>query len=462
MMKKVIMMTGMALAVLLTACSDWVNVSPKQEVESDKLFSSENGYKSALIGVYARMTLTENYGKTLSYGYIEELVQRYDNYSVAPTETSRAEIYNYKGNNDAKTYVNNVWGELYKSIANLNSLLFRLENGGREVVLTGGLWEQMKGEALGLRAYHYFDLLRLYGPIYKENPKMECLPWRTELNADPKALLPADEIAGHILDDLKEAERLLAGDRLNSDRKHRMNLMAVKGLMARVYLWINDKENAALKAREVIDESGLELVTNNSRDVAMFEETIFALGMDDMEEKVRGDWADLTIFSNELYISEDNFNTVFEAMGEGRSDIRGRNGYGFIHGQGGNKLCRKYLGKEIEYRENIPLIRLAEMYYILAESVPVGESAGYFNRVRNARGISRNDNKEFDDEDALYDALNKEYQKEFFAEGQWFYFLKRHNYRTFWRCPNTIASMSENYVLPTPDDEIAYSVGSEK
>lgn len=464
MMKKVIVITGMALAVLLTACSDWVNVSPKQEVESDKLFSSENGYKSALIGVYARMTLTGNYGKALSYGYIENLVQRYDNYdaSVAPSEASRAELYNYKNNSNAKSYVNNVWSGLFNSIANLNSLLFRLENGGRDIVLTEGLWEQMKGEALGLRAFHYFDLLRLYGPIYSVNPKMECLPWRTELSADPKMLLPADEIAGHILDDLKEAEKLLAGDRLNSDRKHRMNLMAVKGLMARVYLWIGDKENAADKAGEVINESGLELVTNNSRDVSMFDETIFALGMDDMAEKVRGDWADLTLFSNELYISEGNFNTVFEAMGEGRSDIRGRSGYGFIHGQGGSKLCRKYLGKDIEYSENIPLIRLAEMYYIMAESVSLQESASYFNRVRNARGISRNDNKEFYDEDARRDALNKEYQKEFFAEGQWFYFLKRHNYRTFHRCPTTISSMSENYVLPTPDDEIAYGVGSEK
>lgn len=452
----------MVLAVLLTACSDWVNVSPKQEVESDKLFSSENGYKSALVGVYARMTLLGNYGKTLSYGYIENLVQRYDNYSVAPSEASRAELYNYKGNDNAKVYVNSVWSELYNSIANLNSLLFRLENGGRDIVLTEGLWDQMKGEALGLRAFHYFDLLRLYGPIYSENPKMECLPWRSELNADPKALLAADEIAGHILDDLKEAERLLAGDRLNIDRKHRMNLMAVKGLMARVYLWIGDKENAAAKAREVIDNSGLELVTNNSRDVAMFDETLFALGMDDMTEKVRNDWADLTLFSDELYITESNFNTVFEAQEEGRSDIRGRNGYGFIHGQFGHKLCRKYLGKDVGYSENIPLIRLVEMYYILAESVSLQESASYFNRVRNARGISRNDNKEFDDESARRDALNKEYQKEFFAEGQWFYFLKRHNYRTFHRCPNTVASMSENYVLPTPDDEIAYGVGSEK
>ena len=33
-MKKAIIITGMALAALLTACSDWVNVSPKQGVES--------------------------------------------------------------------------------------------------------------------------------------------------------------------------------------------------------------------------------------------------------------------------------------------------------------------------------------------------------------------------------------------------------------------------------------------
>ncbi len=464
MMKKAIIITGMALAGLLTACADWVNVSPRQEVESDELFTSENGYKSALIGVYARMTLSENYGKRLSYGYIENLVQRYDNYdpSVAPSEARRAEIYDYKNNANAKDYVNNVWLGSYNSIANLNSLLFRLEHGGRDIVRTEGLWEQMKGEALGLRAFHYFDLLRLYGPVYSEDPQMKCLPWRTELSPDPKSLLPASEIAGHILNDLKEAEKLLAGDQLNSDRKHRMNLMAVKGLMARVYLWIGDKTNAALKAREVIDDSGLELVTDNSRDVSMFDETLFALGMDDMEEKVKGDWAELTNFSNELYISEDNFNAVFEAVGEGRSDIRGRNAYGFIHGQYNKKLCRKYLGRDVGYEEKIPLIRLAEMYYIMAESVELSESGSYFNRVRNARGISRNDNKEFTDENARREALNKEYQKEFFAEGQWFYFLKRHNYRTFHRCPNTIQSMSPYYVLPTPDDEIAYGVGSEE
>ena len=56
----------------------------------------------------------------------------------------------------------------------------------------------------------------------------------------------------------------------------------------------------------------------------------------------------------------------------------------------------------------------------------------------------------------IHTALNKEYQKDFFAEGQYFYFLKRHNYKTFWRCP---VEKMDYYVLPTPDDEIAYGNG---
>ena len=464
MMKKTIIMIGMAFAVLLSACSEWVNVSPKEEVESDKLFTSENGFKSALIGVYARMTLTDNYGKALSYGFIEQLVQRYDNYAPAniPTDASRAERYDYKNNADAKGNVNSVWLEQFRTIANVNSLLSHLENGGREVILTEGLWEQMKGEALGLRAFHYFDLLRLYGPVYTEEPDMKCLPWRTELNADRKDLLPASEIAVHILDDLKAAEELLAGDDLGNNRKHRMNLFAVKGLMARVYLWINDKENAAAKAKEVIDGCGLELVANNSQDVAMFEETLFALGMHDMKEKLRSDWANLTTYSNELYISSENAEKVFEAAScIGLNDIRYRNAYGFIHGTNG-RMCRKYLGENILYYEKIPLIRLSEMYYILAESVDLPKSVDYINRVRNVRGISRGENYEANDaydENARMEALKLEYSKDFFAEGQYFYFLKRHNCQTFYRCP--VDDMRTNYVLPTPDDEIAYGSGND-
>ena len=69
--------------MLFSACADWVNVSPKDEIEADKLFKSENGFKVALIGVYSRMTLLDNYGKRLSYDYIDDLP------SVTTTTTYR-------------------------------------------------------------------------------------------------------------------------------------------------------------------------------------------------------------------------------------------------------------------------------------------------------------------------------------------------------------------------------------
>lgn len=458
------MIIGILFAVLSSACSDWVNVSPKQEVESDELFDSEIGYNSARIGIYSRMTLTENYGKTLSYDAIEQLVQRYDNYGTnIPTDASRAAIYDYKNNETGRSIVNDVWRESFRTIANINSLLWRLDNEGREVIASEDTWKQMKGEALGLRAFHYLDLLRLYGPIYSADPTMPCLPWRTEFNADRKKLLPADTIAGYILADLKNAESLLQNERKltvessNEWRKHYMNLWAVKALLARTYLWIGDKRNAAIKAEEVIKDSGLELATDNREDVSLYNETIFCLGMDDMEEKLKSDWADKTTFANELYISQENLQDVFEyRTGPGTSDIRYLNRQGFIHGTNG-MLCRKYLGTEMRYMEKVPLIRLSEMYYILAESVDLEKSVDYINEVRKKRGISRIYDLNADvsyDETARTEALNKEYQKEFFAEGQWFYFLKRNSCRTFYRCP--VENMTPYYILPTPEDEIEY------
>nr|MDE7074992.1 hypothetical protein [Odoribacter sp.] len=76
----------------------------------------------------------------------------------------------------------------------------------------------------------------------------------------------------------------------------------------------------------------------------------------------------------------------------------------------------------------------------------------YLNRLRNARGISRTN-----DVGALdVKALQSEYSKEFFAEGQFFYFLKRNACETFDRCPAGLTMSAAQYVLPLPDDEKEY------
>ena len=465
-MKKIILFSWIVL-VVMSACRDWVDVSPKTDVESEDLFTSESGFKSALIGIYGRMATQEIYGRQLTFDFIEKLVQRYDNNN--DDDNTRAKIYDYKNQSEPKNALNAIWNNMYKDIANINNLLAYLETNGNYIT-TEGYWELIKGEALGLRAFHYFDLLRMWGPIYALDSTTQAVPYRDQFTSDKVAPMAANELAHKILEDLFAAQELLKNDPMNyskdpnepfiGERNYRMNKYAVKALLARVYLWMGNKTQAAVNAREVINDCGLSLVRDNQKDVALHDETLFGLSMYNMSEKLNTYWKSTQPFNNELWISDDNRSTVFESTTCGINDIRYKNGFGFIHGDNRN-MCRKYLGEDAYYSENIPLIRLSEMYYILAESVSLEESVEYINKVRNARGISRTYdiiyNSMYTDSYRI-EVLLKEYQKDFFAEGQFFYFLKRHNQSTFYRCP---VSQMSYYVFPIPDDEIEFGTMGE-
>lgn len=453
------------LIIFFVGCQDWIDVSPKTEVKGDEIFRTEDGFKSALIGIYGRMTKPETYGKNLTFGFVEQLVQRYDNYTVGmvPSDEDRAKIYDFKNNNESKGSINTIWKEMYQTIANINNLIDNLDKRGDDVILTKGYRNIIEGEAYGLRAYHYFDLLRLWGPIYSEDADALSLPWRNELGYEKSPLISANEIVDNILSDLMHAEMMLAEDPMNFGpdtegsflgyRKCRMNLMAVKALMARVYLYTGDKANAAKYAKEVIDNSNLSLVIDNSRDVSFSGETLFSLNMFNMEELLMSDWKNTVSMNTEFWISTDNIRTVYEFYSIGLNDIRYKNGYGFLHGNN-QYMCRKYIGTHPEFKNFVPMIRLSEMYLILAESIELEKSHTYINELRNARGISRSNNVGTGISEAdRIELLNKEYQKEFFAEGQWFYFLKRHNIKTFYRCP--VVEM-RHYTLPIPDDEVEF------
>ena len=234
MMKKILIVWSWMMLIGLVACSDWVDVNPKTEVEADDFFRTEDGFKSALIGVYARMTNTETYGADMTFAYIEQLAQRYDNYSAsnAPTDEERAKIYDYSNDASSKGKLESIWENMYKNIANINNLLKNLGTNG-DVIVTEGYRDLIEGEALALRAFHYFDLLRLWGPVYSLNPTVKSVPWRDQFTSEKVPLMAANELVEKILGDLTTAERLLKNDQADwgrnanelfiGDRKHRMN-----------------------------------------------------------------------------------------------------------------------------------------------------------------------------------------------------------------------------------------------
>lgn len=59
---------GVTLLLSLSACNDWLDIDPSDQVSSEKLFESGDGFRNALNGIYIAMSSSELYGRELSWG----------------------------------------------------------------------------------------------------------------------------------------------------------------------------------------------------------------------------------------------------------------------------------------------------------------------------------------------------------------------------------------------------------
>lgn len=227
-----------------------------------------------------------------------------------------------------------------------------------------------------------------------------------------------------------------------------MNLYAVKAMLARVYLYMQDKENAMKYANEVIDSKIFTLVADNTFDRIYSTEIIFSIYVDKFEDQVKNEFT-----RGAFSISDRQFlNELFDVASDGGNDIRMREGVGFDYDTF-SAATRKFKQDNMwaSTEGTIPLIRLPEMYYILAECEENDDlSADYLNKVREMRGIDATSYK--NNASRKLTEIEKEYRKELYGEGQLFYFYKRNFYTNFLHCP--VAQMTEkNYVFSLPENE---------
>lgn len=445
----------------VTSCSKWFDVKPKKMVEQKDLFSTENGFKEALTGIYLKMGADDIYGRTTTYGFLDVLAQYYKN--ADETYAGHQDKLNYVfPSTRTESYIKSIWSASYNVIANINNLLFFLDE-NRNVLTTEGYYEIIKGEALGLRAFLHFDLLRIYGPIYKQNKNALSIVYRTEFDADSRKLKSAQEIIELVLADLKAAEELLKNDAMSMEfpthsfeeedmkgdpflvyRHKRMNLYATKGLMARVNMYADQKSEAMKYAKEVVEAPYFSLIKNNSVDKIFSNEILFSIYIPKFKTYCQEDFS----ISRGYIVSTSAFlNNLYSTQTDGKNDIRYKSyverGKIFIQ----SKYDQTNMWASTE--QTIPLIRLPEMYYILAEcSDNITQSSAYLSVVRESRSI---DAIEYTEKDRLIN-IEKEYRKEFSGEGQLFYFYKRHAYKTFVNSPLKDMTAS-NYIFSLPDNE---------
>lgn len=77
--KFIIPICGLALTMLTTTSCSWFDVNPKTDVEAEDLFSTPDGFESALAGIYIASTERQAYGDNWTFGFMDKLVQSYDN-----------------------------------------------------------------------------------------------------------------------------------------------------------------------------------------------------------------------------------------------------------------------------------------------------------------------------------------------------------------------------------------------
>ena len=248
-----------AMLFTTTSCEGFLNITPDGQSKRDELLSTKQGIEDAIYGVYSQMRTQSLYGQELYFSTLEILSQTlWCNGSDDITAMGKFDW----SHSSVKGVFESAWTAMYKNISNVNSVL----NAKLVKEATVYPYTIYRGEALGLRAFMHFDLVRLFAEQYTVNPKADGIPYATEFSLNTPEFESLEKNYEHILADLHEAELLLLDEdkyendgNFMLDRQIHFNLRAVQATLARVYLTMGDKENAAHYALAVINDGKYEL-----------------------------------------------------------------------------------------------------------------------------------------------------------------------------------------------------------
>ena len=230
--------------ILLVSCN--LNRQPISEIGEGSFYTDAAELNAAVVACYNGLqapmlqewmfteTRSDNarFYTTSTSSVANTAILHYDQSSI---ETTDDNIYQY-------------WLATYNNIARCNSVLAHLD-----VVTDEALHNQYEGEARFIRAYHYFNLVRLFGPVFIITERISA---EQAKQYDRSAV---DLVYQQIHDDLEQAATLLPATYAPTD-KGRATEWAAKGLLAKVRMTegLYDEETEALLS-DIITHGGFDL-----------------------------------------------------------------------------------------------------------------------------------------------------------------------------------------------------------
>jgi len=229
---------------LMSACEEVLDLESLTEPTDATFFSNEQELDLALTGVYRSVLWTSGYNLPMQavmdnaatdIGLVRGGFTGFDELGAGVHSASTGGF-------------KNIYSDLYTGIGRANNLLVNMDRAKDEV--PEAAFNEIKGQALVLRAYYYHYLIELFGDV----------PFTESLAKSPEeALLPRTSkatIAASLLTDLETAAGLLPATQSDPGR---ITSGFALGLRTRIALYNGLFVEAAASAKTVIDNKKFDL-----------------------------------------------------------------------------------------------------------------------------------------------------------------------------------------------------------
>lgn len=322
------------------------------------------------------------------------------------------------------------WDRLYKHINLANMILYEIEKQHVENDDDRKAISRIRGEAYFLRAAYYFILVNLYGEPYQASIAETALgvPVKTseaiEDNMFPRETLKT--VYDLIISDLELAAKNLEG--ISRKSIYRANITAVRLLQGRVYLYMQNWEEAAKHAQLCLDLQS-ELVDLNTFGnsetafaTASSPELIFSMGGNNIPRMLNDQFAGLSASADliECYTQNDLRRQFF------LTEVEYTEYYD----------CNKYVKQEATNNANVSdnfMFRTAEAWLNLAEAYACmggenneQEARTALDRLRQHRIETSHYEATALSGDALIEEIRAERRRELCFEGHRWFDLRRY------------------------------------
>lgn len=466
-MKKYILYTVAVIAAgAVTGCKDFLTEEPPMDQSTEITLSTYDGLNSATAGAYSRLASSGWYGG--EFILLNEMkTSNGKKFIGTEYDTGRMEewyLLNYSSQSTSSLY-----GSAYYVISQANNVIDNLtEDKGEAQDLNN-----LKAECLFLRALSYFDLVRTYAQPYSHAPESLGVPivLHTASNdQSPRATVA--KVYEQIVTDLTEAERIIDPEYRRAggaDARAFASIDAIRALLSRVYLYMENWQGAADYATKVINSGNYSLWTVEEMtdgacytvDVPDGGEVIFEIyggQTNSYDPGLEGLWSLTAGSYGDAGCAQDIRNLIGSDPDDVRNDL-------FVNDSKGvnasvwhtAKYAGKGIGSNVDYT-NVIVLRLAEMYLNRAEALSNG--ARIDGRTADMDLQTLAENRGTTAPSSTPDGIFTERQKELNWEGHLWFDLGRQG-RSMTRTdvantaiPTEVAFPGDKWAMPIPESEI--------